>query len=125
MVERNPRSVHRAPDYEIQSAAVPEPGDDERGEQVEDRPRQAAAASSEREVDVAHDEVAERHVPSFPEILHADCSVRHVEVLGELESEDERCGRDEVYEAAEVAEELDGVGVDGGEERQRRVALRA
>ena len=117
--------MHRAPYHEVQRAAVPEPGDDEGGEEVENGPSHAAAAAAQWEIDIAHDEVAERHVPPLPEILHAYGRIGHVEVLRKREAQDERGRGHQVDEAAEVAVKLDGIGVYGGEERQSRIALRA
>src|SRR5665647_1410853 len=118
-------AVHASPEHERPAGAVPEPGEEERDDEVHVRAAAALAIAAQRDVEVVPQPAGQRDVPATPEILDGARCVRRVEVLGQLEAEEQGDADGDVAVGAEVAVDLHRVGDDPpqglpGRERLRR-----
>jgi hypothetical protein len=116
-------AVEGAPDDEVPRGPVPEAAEEHRDHEVAVRLPGAAARAAERHVEIVAQPGAERDVPAVPEVLEvlARCRARRSS-RGARSRRGARSDGD-VGVAGEVAVDLDGVGVDGDDELERRVAL--
>ena len=112
-------AVDAAPGEELRAGAVPEAAEQHRRHEVARRLQLRAARAAERDEQVVAQPAGERHVPATPEVLQAERAVRLVEVLREAEAEQQRAADCDVGVAAEVHEDLDGVGVRRNEQLDR------
>src|SRR5450759_592633 len=118
-------AVHASPEHERPAGAVPEPGEEERDDEVHVRAAAALAVAAQRDVEVVPQPAGQRDVPATPEVLDGTRGVRRVEVLGQLDAEKQRDADGDVAVGAEVAVDLHRVGDDPpqglpGRERLRR-----
>ena len=112
LVSADEQAVEGTPEDEGPAGAVPQSREQEAEPQVEVHAPFALAVATQRDVEVVHDEVAEGHVPAFPELGDAAAGVGVVEVFGELESHHLAETDGHVAVAREVEVDLEGVGED-------------
>lgn len=92
-----------SPEDEREVRPVPETGQEEDGETVDDSSRPAFPVAAERYVDVFAEPRGQRDVPPLPEVAYRHREIRIVEVLGQVEAEHRR----EPYRHVRIAGEVE------------------
>ena len=84
------KAVIGAPCQVAQCRSVPQSAEHHGQHQVQVGPRLAFPVAAQRYVEILHEELRERDVPSFPELTERGCDVREVEVRGQSVAEEPR-----------------------------------
>jgi hypothetical protein len=110
-VNRQCRSVQRAPDDVNPVGAMPQPAQQHRNHQVEVRAEFSFFIAAQRDVEVVAQPGGQRNMPPLPEVLDGDGLVRAPEVFGQLKPEQQRQTDRHVGIPGKIAVNLDRVAV--------------
>lgn len=115
VIDHQPRAVHPPPDDEGPTGTVPEPRNEHRNEDRDQRTVKGdlTEGAQNRCIEVGSDEIGQGHVPALPEVDHAGRAVGAIEVDRQLDIEHPADADRHVAIAAEIEVELEGIGEAG------------